>query len=144
PKTVSFTDLSTPDVTSWSWSFGDGATSSEQNPVHLYTAGGTFDVSLTVTAPGGRDTRVRQGLIVLDWSLTAFFDIQNPGGVAPVIVQFLDRSMAGPTSWRWDFGDGGSSTLQNPAHTFRSGGRFFVQLTVANASATSSTTVPVD
>ena len=54
PLTVQFTDLSGPDVTSWLWSFGDGATSTEQNPEHTYTEGAFFTVSLTVS--DGTDT----------------------------------------------------------------------------------------
>jgi PKD repeat protein len=55
PLTVSFTDTSTGDVTSWSWDFGDGGTSTAQNPAHTYDAGG-FTITLTVTGPGGSDT----------------------------------------------------------------------------------------
>jgi len=59
PLTVRFTDLSDyPDATGWSWIFGDGQTSSQQNPVHTYTADGRYTVRLTVTGPRG--TAVRQ------------------------------------------------------------------------------------
>jgi len=52
---VTFTDTSTDDgtITAWNWSFGDGGTSTGQNPVHTYTAGGTYTVTLTVTDIGG-------------------------------------------------------------------------------------------
>ncbi len=56
PLTVNFTDQSTGQITSWSWDFGDGSTSTEQNPSHTYTDGGNYTVSLTVTGPGGSDT----------------------------------------------------------------------------------------
>jgi PKD repeat protein len=57
--TVNFTDQSTGDITSWSWDFGDEATSTEQNPSHTYTDPGTYTVSLTVTGPGGSDTETK-------------------------------------------------------------------------------------
>jgi PKD repeat protein len=55
PLTVQFTDESTGSITSWSWDFGDGGTSTEQNASHIYYSPGVFTVSLTVTGPGGSD-----------------------------------------------------------------------------------------
>ena len=68
PLTVRFTDLSAPGsspITSWSWLFGDGAkeTSAEQDPVHTYTAAGTYNVSLTVTTANGEDTELKLNFI---------------------------------------------------------------------------------
>lgn len=64
---VSFTDLSTVvaegPVTSWQWNFGDGARSTEPNPMHTYLSPGDFNVSLTVTSSGGSHTRTRTGYI---------------------------------------------------------------------------------
>ena len=57
PFSVSFTDTSTGTITSWSWNFGDGGTSSSQNPSHSYTVSGLYTVSLTVTGPGGSNTK---------------------------------------------------------------------------------------
>jgi len=59
PLTVQFTDTSTGDPTTWSWSFGDGATSTERHPIHTYTAPGTYTVSLTVTSAGGSNTMTK-------------------------------------------------------------------------------------
>ncbi|MDD5509161.1 MAG: PKD domain-containing protein, partial [Bacteroidales bacterium] len=63
PLTVQFTDLSSGDPTQWAWNFGDGATSTEQNPEHTYNAPGTYTVSLAATNPGGSATIVRQDYI---------------------------------------------------------------------------------
>ena len=63
PLVVSFTDQSTGGVTSWSWNFGDGATSTERNPTHTYRTPGTYTVSLTVTGAGGSDKEEKTGLI---------------------------------------------------------------------------------
>ena len=66
PLTVNFTDQSTGDITSWSWDFGDGATSTEQNPSHTYTDAGTYTVSLAVTGPCGSDTEVKADFITVE------------------------------------------------------------------------------
>src|SRR5207249_2205979 len=52
-------------------------------------------------------------------------------------VQFTDQTTNTPTSWSWDFGDGGTSTAKNPTHTFSSGGSYRVKLTASNASGSS-------
>jgi len=64
PLTVAFTDLSGGGPsTSWAWTFGDGGTSSLQNPSHIYTVAASYEVSLTVTGPGGASTLTRTGYI---------------------------------------------------------------------------------
>jgi PKD repeat protein len=63
PLTVSFTDLSIGDINSRFWDFGDGFTSTLQNPTHTYTTPGTYTVSLTVTGPYGDDTYIRTNLV---------------------------------------------------------------------------------
>ncbi|MFA5296470.1 MAG: DUF3344 domain-containing protein [Methanoregulaceae archaeon] len=63
PLDVQFTDESTNAPTSWAWAFGDGGTSDQQNPVHQYTAAGTYTVTLTATNAGGSDDEVRAGYI---------------------------------------------------------------------------------
>lgn len=59
PLAVNFVDQSTGQITSWAWSFGDGTTSSQRNPAHVYQAVGTYTAGLTVTGPGGTDTATR-------------------------------------------------------------------------------------
>jgi len=63
PLTVQFFDQSTGEITSWFWEFGDGETSTEQNPSHTYNSTGYFTVSLTVTGPGGSDTKTKENYI---------------------------------------------------------------------------------
>ncbi|MFC1861190.1 PKD domain-containing protein [Chloroflexota bacterium] len=66
PLTVNFTDQSTESITSRSWSFGDGGTSTEQNPSHQYTTADTYTVSLTVTGPGGTDAETKTDYITVN------------------------------------------------------------------------------
>ena len=63
PLTLQFTDISTNDPTSWAWDFGEGNTSSDQNPVHIYTSYGIYNVSLTATNAAGEDTMIKNEYI---------------------------------------------------------------------------------
>src|SRR5262249_5371816 len=63
PLSVAFTDSSTGTPTSWSWTFGDGATSTVRNPTHVYATAGTFSVTLQVANAAGSDSLTRTGLV---------------------------------------------------------------------------------
>ncbi|MEW6073618.1 MAG: PKD domain-containing protein, partial [Planctomycetota bacterium] len=146
PLTVSFTDASTGvDLDSWSWDFGDGGTSAQQNPIHVYTSPGTYTVRLEVDGLSGYDQITRPNLIVVQpTSLAAAFDGTPRTGAAPLAVQFTDLSVGGPVSWAWDFGDGGTSSLQNPTHAYVADGSFAVSLTVTNGAGEPDTLVQPD
>ncbi len=81
PLTVQFADRSTGGPQSWSWDFGDGATSSARNPVHTYTSPGTYTVRLTVATTTGRSTGQRTGLITVTGSAPSAGG--GGGGTAP-------------------------------------------------------------
>jgi PKD repeat protein len=133
PHTVFFDDESSGTITSWAWDFGDGGTSSEQDPIHVYLAPGIYDVTLTVTGPGGSDTITRTGFITVSESPpVAEFSGSPTSGSATLTVVFIDASTGPPTSWAWDFGDGQTSTLQNPGVTYAVPGTFTVSLTASN------------
>jgi serine protease AprX len=140
PLTVSFTDLSSGDVTGWSWEFGDGGSSDLQNPSYVYQNAGTFTVSLTVTGPSGSDTETKADYITVNDVPVADFSGNPTSGCAPLTVSFSDLSSGGPTSWSWDFGDGGSSIEQNPVYTFQNEGTFTVALTASNACGSDAAT----
>ncbi len=81
PLTVTFTDLSTGDVTSWDWDFGDGGTSTDQNPVYQYQNAGNYTVSLTVTGPEGSDIETKANYIsVYDAPVADFVGSPTSGG----------------------------------------------------------------
>lgn len=71
----------------------------------------------------------------------AAFSISSTSGTAPVTINFTDQSSNSPTSWQWDFGDGGSSTEQNPSHTYKNPGSYTVSYTVSNNYGTDSKTM---
>ncbi len=143
PLEVTFTDLSEGSVTGWTWDFGDGKTSNERQPVHIYTAVGTYDVKLTARGPGGSNLRLIPGVVSVAPPMTAAFDFVSPGGVAPITVRFIDRSTGSPTGWLWDFADGAVSNQRNTTHTFTRGGTFPVKLTVTRGGLSRSATLDV-
>ncbi|MBN1841900.1 MAG: right-handed parallel beta-helix repeat-containing protein [Deltaproteobacteria bacterium] len=131
PLTVNFTDQSFGTVDSWFWEFGDGQTSTQQNPSHTYTYEDDFTVSLTVDGASGGDTQTRVDYVqVLEPPLAADFTAVPTAGIAPLTVDFTDQSAGTVTGWSWTFGDGESSTDQNPSHTYTSAGRFTVILDI--------------
>jgi PKD repeat protein len=137
PLTVVFTDQSSNTPTSWSWVFGDGGTSTAQNPSHTYNAAGTYTVSLTATNGDGSDTETKTGYVTvteppLPTPPVAAFSGTPVSGDYPLEVAFTDASTNAPTSWSWTFGDGGTSTAQNPGHTYNAAGTYTVSLTATN------------
>jgi serine protease len=137
PLTVAFTDASTNSPTSWAWTFGDGGTSTVKNPSHIYTTAGTYTVALTATNAYGSNTLTKTGYVVVSAQNTnppvAAFSGTPTSGTIPLTVVFTDASTNAPTSWAWNFGDGGTSTLQNPSHVYTVAGTYSVTLTVTNA-----------
>ncbi|HVP97032.1 PKD domain-containing protein [Methanoregula sp.] len=129
PLAVQFTDTSTDQPTSWSWNFGDGSTSTLQNPVHSFTIAGSYTVSLSATNRLGSCGNTT-GISVS--SLSASFTANQTAGLAPLAVQFTDTSTDQPTSWSWNFGDGSTSTLQNPVHTYSGAGVYEVNFSATN------------
>ena len=93
PLTVNFTDLSTGSPTSWSWNFGDGGTSTLQNPSHTYSAAGQYTVSLTATNSAGPDSTTKTNYITVSATVTppvADFSGTPTTGQAPLTVNFTD------------------------------------------------------
>lgn len=147
PLTVQFTDQSTSDlgISTWLWSFGDGTTSSQQNPMHGYSAAGLYTVSLTVTGLAGSDTETKADYINVSapsGNIAAGFYATPNSGVKPLAVQFTDisTSTSGITGWSWDFGDTGTSTAQSPLHTYNTEGVYTVSLTVTGTDGSDTET----
>ncbi|MCU0476155.1 MAG: PKD domain-containing protein, partial [Anaerolineae bacterium] len=129
PLVVRFTDRSTGQITSYNWNFGDGSSSAERNPTHVFRQPGEYEVRLTVSGPGGQ-SNVSQVVDVVVNPPSAAFDFTPPSGTAPLTVQFTDRSVGQVTSYQWDFGDGTRSTDRNPSHTYQAQGTYNVFLRV--------------
>ncbi len=114
---IQFTDLTPPGTANqWLWQFGDGNTDTARNPIYKYTKPGIFNVRLTAYNNGCWDSISQT--IVINPPL-ADFNYQTTCGVNNSF-SFFDSS-TGPTSWSWNFGDGGTSLIQNPTHSYVAG-----------------------
>lgn len=140
PLTVIFGDTSTGGVNGWSWEFGDGSTGMVKAPVHDYTIPGTYTVKLTVTSEEGSGVEEKAGFIsVLEGEgVTPAFTSEPATGNAPFTANFADHSSGAVSGWNWDFGDGSTSTEQNPSHTYATSESFEVSLVVMDESGDAS------
>ena len=142
PLSVAFTNASTGSPTSWKWTFGDGGTSKEINPVHTYTRAGKYTVSLTVKNAVGSSTVTNPNYIVVNFLKPprAAFSASSSSGKAPLTVTFTDKSIGSPSSWSWNFGDKNTSTARSPVHEYSKAGKYTVSLTVENPAGSNSAT----
>lgn len=138
PLLVQFSDRSQGRPFRWFWQLGDGSISIERNPYHIYAKGGRYNVSLTVQNLAGINTTIKSGFIQVSDLPAADFSANRTSGLSPLDIQFTDKSTGGPTSWQWNFGDGSTSSAQNPGHTYDDVGVFSVKLTASNDAGTST------
>jgi PKD repeat protein len=120
--TASFSDLTGSAIT-WQWDFGDGGSSSLQNPFHTYASNGSYMVCLTATDVCGNIDSTCQ-LVTVCAPLASDFSYSSTF----LTSSFTDLSNTA-VQWQWDFGDGNTSTDQNPSHTFAVTGTYHVCLT---------------
>ena len=153
PLAVAFTGAgSDPDgtIASYAWTFGDAGTSTQQNPSHTYQTAGNFTATLTVRDNLGATGTAAVGITVNspgNQAPTANATATPTTGAAPLAVSFTgsgtdpDGTIA---SYAWAFGDGGTSTQQNPSHTYQAAGNYTALLTVTdNAGATGSKAIGI-
>ena len=147
PLSVSFTDGSTVAgaavIDSWFWEFGDGATSSLQNPTHVYAAAGVYTVSLTVGDTSLGLSSMMSGVLVTVTAVVAgsvtsrFTRTPSAGQMGVTSFAFTDTSTttgdAVIDTWLWDFRDGSTSNLQNPTHVYAAAGVYRPRLTVGDS-----------
>jgi gliding motility-associated-like protein len=144
PDAVNFIDastVSTGTIANYDWAFGDGATSTAQNPVYAYATADSYLVELIVTTDQGcLDTLERE--LVWNPKPAANFSFQNV--CFPDSTRFIDLSslpFGNISRWEWDFGDGGTSLLVNPLHEYAAAGSYTVQLIVTSDSLCMDTLV---
>lgn len=145
PLDVQFSDHSIPGsgtIVSWLWDFGDGFSSNQQNPVHTYTSSGNFNVTLQVINSNNCiKTLTRSRFININTGVNAGFTFQQTNScTVPALINFTNTSTGtGSLQYKWLFGDGTTSTLQNPQHTYTAAGNYTVSLIVTNSNNCSDT-----
>ena len=138
PMTVQFSDTSTDQPTSWSWKFGDGSISALQNPVHTYTAAGTYLVSFSATNGYDGWINAPQASITVYSLPNVVYSASPLTGHTGTSVVFNDKSTGfpAPSTFYWDFGDGFTSTQQNPSHQYVQAGTYTVSHSATSAEGT--------
>jgi PKD repeat protein len=131
---VIFYDNTTNNPTNWNWDFGDGIISFAQNPTHTFTKPGIYTVKLVSYNISGVDSTFK----TIDMTKVLFVDYSRPDSIfRNTPAQFYDSSLVA-TQWQWFFGDGGSSTLQNPIHSYANAGVYFVTFIASNTDCSTT------
>lgn len=142
--TVSFSSAGSSDpdgtIASYSWAFGDGATSTQANPGHSYAAAGSYTSTVTVTDNLGATGTAQAAVTITGSAGVNLSPVAMAGGpyngVAGSAISFSSAGSTDPdgtiTSYGWDFGDGGSGTQANPSHSYAAAGSYTATLTVTD------------
>jgi PKD repeat protein len=149
PTVFNFTNKSVPAGQEWTWLFeennGTMGSSTLQNPTYVFGTTGKHDVTLIVSNNGCTQQLVKPDFIEI-FPPAALFAVEQPDCANILQRVFTDYSDFGSSTtkkWSWNFGDGTTSNLQSPTHTYAAGGVYNVVLTVDNGSCTSKTGVTV-
>ncbi|MES2559437.1 MAG: PKD domain-containing protein [Bacteroidota bacterium] len=140
PLTVNFTDASTPGsapVNIWSWDFGNGQTGTAKNPPATYVLPGTYPVSLSVKDVNGcENSIIKPAYIVVTAPFVPNFTASgNVSCTVPATVNFTaTTNVPGTYTYAWTFGDGGTSTLANPPHSYGTAGVYDVEVEITSSS----------
>lgn len=147
PLEISFTDTSASadPITTWDWSFGDGASATTESAVHSFVASGLYDISLEVTTISGCSEQLTiPGMIKVSEPAITQFSVADTMVCASDPVSFSDESISFGLidSWTWDFGDGATSYDQHPTHLFQDTGYVDVSLITSVGGCLDTLRVP--
>lgn len=122
---VNFVNTSSSNSVNYSWQFPGGIpnTSNQQNPNVLYTNPGSYNVSLTVSNGVGTNTLIQNNFIIVVANPTSAFTYTQAG-----LTYTFTNTSSNASSYLWNFGDGNTSTIQNPVHTYNNPGTYTVTL----------------
>lgn len=150
--TVNFTNTTTSTdgaaAYSYSWNFGDGNTSASNNPNHQYANGGTYTVTLIATnTNGGLKDTITHNVTITIKPQAAFTSALDYGGdiYSNPTANFANGTSstdgAGAYTYAWDFGDGATSVVTNPSHSYSTAGTYTVTLIATNTNGGAKDTV---
>ena len=143
---VEFQDLSTGSPQTWLWDFGNGNTSTLQNPTTFFTEEGIYDISLTVSDSFSTNSLTFVEFIEVYKEPVAIISVDTNSGCIPFDISFVDQSISSNSilSWFWDFGDGSTSSQQNPIYGYSSSGNFTVSLLITDSNNCQNLTSSID
>lgn len=127
------------DKVSYSWDFGDGATSTEANPVHVYAESGSYTIKLTVSADGETKSLSQKISVLGQIVVNPVFVTSVNGSTVNFANNTQLSNVSGGVTYAWDFGDGTTSTEKSPAHTYANDDTYTVTLTVTAGDITKTT-----
>lgn len=145
---VQFNDMSQANgggqIISWYWEFGDPASgtgnySTLQNPTHIFTQAGTYNVVLNITSSNSCTSSISQQVIIAPPPLVDFTSSIGCSGSPVSFVSSQYVNVATTQSWLWNFGDGSTSTEIDPDHTYTSAGTYIVTLDIIDLNGCSAT-----
>lgn len=130
-QAINFTNTSTDNVSDYSWDFGDGTTSTEENPTHTYSSMGTYTVELTGSIEDNSKSS-KKTIKIADVQPTASFSL--PSLLQTKCPITFQNTSVNAAEYAWDFGDGNVSTLQSPTHTYTTAGTYNITLITKNGT----------
>jgi gliding motility-associated-like protein len=142
---VNHSSISSGSIVAYQWNFGNGQTSTSIHPSTSYTNPGTYTVTLIAISDQGCSDTASMTITIYP-NPVSHFTAMNNIGCGPLPVYFTDSSFIQTGSivaWQWNFGDGGSDSVQNPVHIYMQSGNYQVSLTVtSNNGCTHTVTIP--
>jgi PKD repeat protein len=138
PLDIDFTSTSLY-ATSYNWNFGDGSTSTSENPFHTYSQPGTYTATLEVDNGHGATDSISKAITVSWPPLNPQVSANKTIGTEPTSIKFTPVCEYA-TDFSWDFGDGTTTDVDTPTHTYTNPGRYDIQITASNPEHTNTTT----
>jgi gliding motility-associated-like protein len=138
-QSLHFTNTSVPAPISSTWYFGDGTTSSDMNPDKVYNKTGDYTVKLVNVFSAGCSDSVTNTITIATGPTASFTADDTSKCIAPLTVNFTNKTTGAATEFLWDFGDGNTSSAVNPTYTYNQQGNFTVTLTAINSNGCQAT-----
>ena len=132
-------------VATYNWTFGDGGVSNLRNPAHLYAVSGNYQVTLSITDTSGCDNTISH-LVSISPMPVAYFSYSEPNclGTETMFNDLSHASAGYITEWKWNFGDGNTTTVVFPgsphvSHAYANAGTFNVTLNITTSEGCENT-----
>jgi len=133
---ATFTDISTlsAGTLAWTWDFDDATTSAAQHPNHAFSPSGTYQVELLVASNNGCLDSITIPFSIFGTPTADFTFVDDCFYNSALFTDISSVTSGTITQWQWNFGDAGTSAIQNPTHTYNSAGSYVVELIVTSGS----------